>query len=349
VAGKRIVITGATGLLGSHLAEQLLARGERIRALVRPSSDTRWLQQSGVELIEADLNQSATLPAALEGADLVYHCAARVGEWGPWRIFRESILETTTNLLAACRQAGVGRLVHVSSVAVYGHPRHRPGQLFREDEPQGQNLWWWDHYCRAKILAEEAVRRYSGAWTMVRPSWIFGPRDRNALPRVLAALQARRVSIIGKGDNLLNIVYAGDVAEGTIRAAEHPGAVGRAYNLTSEGAITQRGFLDALTAALRLPPIRYRFPLWLAFAGGFLSELIGKAIRLRRPPHFTRYAMALISRPTCFSIDRARQELGWEPRVHPLEGLRRTLDWYTSTHPHALPQLDLAALGQVPC
>src|SRR5262249_30098044 len=150
-----------------------------------------------------------------------------------------------------------------------------------------------------------------------RPSWIYGPRDRTSLPRVLAALQARRVSIIGKGDNLLNIVYASDVAEGTLRAGEHPGAVGRAYNLTSEGAITQRGFIDALTAALRMPPIRYRFPFWLAFPGGFLSEVIGKAIRLRRPPHFTRYAVSLIGRPTCFSIDRARTELGWEPRIHP--------------------------------
>jgi 2-alkyl-3-oxoalkanoate reductase len=330
VAAKINLITGATGLLGSHIAEQLVARGETVRALVRPASDTAFLQGLGVELVEGDLRRPDSLPRALAGADVVYHCAARVGEWGPWRQFQQQIIDTTTNLFAACQRVGVGRVLHVSSIIVYGHPPLRPG-LFTEDEPIGQNLWVWDNYCRAKIRAEETCRAYTGDWTVVRPSWIYGPRDRTTLPRVIKALQAGRVAIIGDGQNLLNIIHAADVAAGAVLAANHPEACGRAYNLSSEGEMTQRVFLGHLTAALGLPPIKRQLPYWFAFWGGFLAEVIGRAIRLGRPPHFTRYAVALIGRPTRFSTERARTQLGWAQRVNVVDGVRETLDWYYRT------------------
>jgi nucleoside-diphosphate-sugar epimerase len=321
------VITGATGLLGSHLAEQLVARGERVRAFVRPTSDTGFLRQLGVELAVGDLHDLESLRRAVGGADVVYHCAARVGDWGPWRAFRREVVEATDNLLDACRAAGVGRVLHVSSIIVYGHPR-AVSERFDEDEPLGQNLWVWDYYCRAKVRAEELCRQYPGALTVVRPSWIYGPRDRTTLPRVLKALDAGRVVQIGPGDNLLNIVYAADVAEGAIRAANHPAAAGRAYNLSSAGEVTQREFLDLLTAALGKPRVTRRVPYRLAFWGGLAAEAVCRALRLRRPPHLTRYAVALIGRSTRYSVERARRELGWQPQVGVHEGVRRTLEWF---------------------
>jgi nucleoside-diphosphate-sugar epimerase len=328
VSVRRNLVTGATGLLGSHVVEHLLARGESVRALVRPGSDTSWLRQRGVELVEGDLNRPDSLPPAMEGADVVYHCAARVGDWGPWRLYQEAIIDATANVLGACERVGVGRLLHVSSINVYGRPQLRPGQLLTEEDRLGQTRWIWDYYCESKIRAEALVQSSPLAWTIVRPSWIYGPRDRNSLPRVIKAVDAGRAAMIGRGDNLLNVVYAGDVADGVVRAATAEVGVRRAYNLASEGAITQKAFLDALTDGLGRPRVRRRFPYWLAFSGGFLAECIGRAIRLRRPPHITRYAVALIGRSTQFSIARARGELGWEPRMPPLEGLRRTLEWY---------------------
>jgi nucleoside-diphosphate-sugar epimerase len=328
VAGKLNVLTGATGLLGSHIAEQLVSRGERVRALVRPGSDTTFLRGLGAELAPGDLRDVASLGRAVAGADVVYHCAAKVGEWGPWADYQDQIINATGNLLDACRAESVGRVLHVSSITVYGHPRLRDGQLFTEDEPLGQNLWSRDYYIRAKLRAEELVRAYPGDATIIRPSWIYGPRDRTTLPRILKALQARRVSLIGSGDNFLNLIYVGDVAEGAVLAANHPGARGRAYNLGSEGELTQRQFLDALTDQLGLPRIRRRIPFRLAFWLGWTSEVIGHAIRIRRPPHITRYAVSLVGRPTQYSTARARTELGWRPRVDAAEGLRRTLQWY---------------------
>jgi nucleoside-diphosphate-sugar epimerase len=337
VAEKLNVVTGATGLLGSHIAEALVARGQRVRALVRPTSDVSFPRGLGVELATGDLHDAESLRRAVDGADVVYHCAARVGDWGPWALYRREVIDATRNLLQACRGAGVGRVLYVSSVTVYGHPRDG-GAPITEDAPLGQRLYWlWDYYCRSKIAAEELARAYGPGAVVVRPSWIYGPRDRNSLPRLMTAFRAGRVRLIGTGDNLLNVVYAADVAEGAILAANHPAAGGRAYNLCSEGELTQRQFLDALTEALGRPPVRRRLPLWLAYAGGFVSEVIGRAIFLKRPPHITRYAVGLVGRPTRFSTARAREELGWRPRVGAREGLRRALDWWQRHTADAVP------------
>jgi nucleoside-diphosphate-sugar epimerase len=325
---KLTAVTGATGLLGSHLTERLLARGHRVRALVRPRSDSAWLRQRGVEVVVGDLGDLASLPRFVEGASTVYHCAARVGDWGPWRLFRQAVLEATTNLVAACRTAQVNRFVHVSSISVYGHPRLGDGEWLSEESPLGVNLWWADHYCRAKILAEEEVRRYPGEWTIVRPSWMYGPRDYNSFPRVVRTVRRGMAFIVGRGDNPLNIVHAADVAEGMFRAGEFSGAAGQAYNLSSEGAITQCEFLNALTDELNLPRVRRHIPFRLAFTGAFLAEAVGRITQRRRPPILTRYAVSLIGRSTRFRIDKAREQLGWQPAVHPLEGLKETLAWY---------------------
>jgi nucleoside-diphosphate-sugar epimerase len=324
---KRNIVTGATGLLGSHVAEHLVARGERVRALVRPGADTAFLRELGVELAVGDLNEPASLRPALDGADVVYHCAALVGEWGPWRLFRQGIIDATANLLDACRAAGAGRVLHVSSVRVYGQAGLGTTPL-TESTPLGKDARVWAYYSAGKIAAERLCQDYPGEWTIVRPSWIYGPRDRRGLPRSIKALKAGRAGIIGRGDNLLNLVHAADVAKGAILAANHPGACRQAYNLCSEGEITQQQFLDTLTDALGLPRLRRHFPYWLAYTGGFLSEVVGKVIRLRRPPHFTRFVVTLVSRPTCYSSAKAREELGWLPNVSPFEGLRQALAWH---------------------
>ena len=322
---KLNLITGATGQLGSHIAELLAERGERVRALVRPSSDTSFLKGRGVELVPGDLHDAESLKRAFDGADIVYHCAARVADWGAWSQFETETVTATRNVLDACRAAKVGRLLHVSSISVYGRPRR--GRLITEDTPLGRRFMWWDYYPRAKLFAENLVRQYDGAWTIVRPSWIYGPRDRISMPRVVPVLRSGKAPIIGSGDNLLNIIFAGDVAAGAILAANHPGAVGQVYNLSSRGEVTQRKLVDTLCDALGLPRVTKRVPFVLAWQMAFWSELFAKLLMKKKPPRITRRVIYLIGRPPLFSIDKARTELGWEPRVPIEEGVKRTLEW----------------------
>ncbi|MCI0684479.1 MAG: NAD-dependent epimerase/dehydratase family protein [Gemmataceae bacterium] len=338
------VITGATGLVGSHIAEQLRGGGERVRALVRRGSDTAFLQSIGVELTEGDLLDPDSVARAVEGADVVYHCAARVSNWGPWSEFERDTATPANNVVAACRRAGQPRLVHVSSISVYGHPTIRPGDSVAEDAPLGQNYWVWDYYARSKVLAEEVARTYAPL-TIVRPSWIYGPRDRITIPRLVPALLGRRVPIIGPGDNFLNLIYAGDVAAGAILAAHHAGAVGQAYNLCSEGEVTQLDMLNAMCDALGIPRITRRVPFGLALRFAFLKEAFAKLLRRREPPTVTRFIVYLVGRRTQYSIDKARRELGWRPHMNIQEGLHRSLTWFHQVAPDVLPSLTLPVLA----
>ena len=330
------LITGATGLVGSHIAEQLRAAGERVRVLVRPGSDTAWLQSLGVEFAEGDLLDQESVVRAVSGADLVYHCAARVSNWGPWPEFERDTVATTTHVVEACRRTRQPKLVHVSSISVYGHPTFRPGEEVTEASPLGQNYWVWDYYARSKVLAEEIARTYPHT-TIVRPSWIYGPRDRTTIPRLVPALLAQRVPVIGPGDNILNIIYAGDVAAGTILAGNHPGGVGQAYNLCSEGEITQRDMLDAMTEALGMPRITRQVPFGLALRWAFLQEAWAKLWRRRDPPTISRFIVYLVGRRTQYSIAKARNDLGWRPRVSIRDGVRQSLLWFQSVAPEQLP------------
>jgi len=330
MASNLNLVTGATGLLGSHIAHALRQRGEPVRVLVRPSSDLAFLRTLDVEIVHGDLLDPASIAKAVAGAGIVYHAAARVGNWGKWRQFRTDVIDTTRNVLDACRVARVGRVLHVSSLFVYGHPRIPVNGWITEVEPHAQHLGFFDYYCRAKEQAERLAQEYGPELTIVRPSWIFGPRDRNGFPRLVKALTSRWVKIIGDGKNLLNMVYAADVADGAIRAANHPGARGQAYHLCSEGAITQQDFFDYVTDALSLPRISKHMSLRFASWGGLLGEVIGRALRWPRPPHASQYGVHLLTRSTRFSIAKARDELGWQPQVSPQEGLRRTVEWFLS-------------------
>jgi nucleoside-diphosphate-sugar epimerase len=325
---KLNVVTGATGLLGSYIAEALVDRGERVRAVVRPSSNTELLSSLGVDLAVGDLTQPESLREPFRGGAVVYHCAAKVGDWGPWSEFYGGIVETTGNVVRACQDANVSRLLHVSSVSAYGRPAG--DSEITEEAPLGQNMWLWDHYCRAKMLTEEEVLPLGNRVTIVRPTWFYGPRDRAVFPRILSTLRSGQGKILGSGDNKLNMVFAGDIADGVILAANDPGSAGEAYNLCGSGEITQRELFDALCDTLGLPPVKRRVSPRVAHHAAFVLEAIFRLLRIRRPPFVTRHGVALISRPTRFSSRKAQDKLGWKPKIDISKGLQRTLDWLTA-------------------
>ena len=323
------LVTGATGQLGSHIVEQLRAAGESVRVLVRPGRDLTFLRQQGAEIVEGDLHDADAVKRAAQGATIVYHSAAKVSDWGPWSEFEKEAVTSTRNVVEACQSAGVSRLLHVSSISVYGHPKVAGGAKITEETPLGQGFWMWDYYPRAKLIAEQIAREYS-ATTTIRPSWLYGPRDRITIPRVIPALMQQKAPIIGSGENYLNIIYAGDVAAGIILAANHPDAIGQAYNMCSEGEVKQKDLLNALTDALSLPRVTKHVPYGLAIRYAFVLEAIAKLLRRSKPPTITRRAIYLIGRSTQYSTQKARAQLGWQPRVNIQEGIRRTLEWFVS-------------------
>ena len=150
------LVTGATGLLGSHIVEKLRAAGEDVRALVRPTSDTRFLDTLGVDKAVGDVTDPESIARALDGVQTVYHSAARVGDWGPWEEFVAITIDGTRNMIEAAARANVQRFLHISSISAYGHVDGE-GLVLDETAPLGQKLYKWSYYSRAKVEAERIV------------------------------------------------------------------------------------------------------------------------------------------------------------------------------------------------
>jgi nucleoside-diphosphate-sugar epimerase len=328
----RDLVTGATGMLGSHIAEKLKARGGQVRALVRPDSDVRFLRTLGVDLIVGDLTDPLSCERAVQGIGVVYHCAAKVGDWGNWNEFKTACLDGTKNLAEASIRAGVGRFLHISSTSAYGHPAEG-GSPIDETAPLGLNFWpVWDYYTRSKVDSERLLWEMAEArklpLTVIRPSWLYGERDRTTLERLVGRLRAGRVPLIGRGDNPLSAIYAGNVADAAILAAGDPGSVGEAYNITHQGQLTQREFLEMFIDALGAPPIRRRISYPLTFAASFLIEAIARTRGQKRPPLITRYAAWLMGRNLSYSTAKAEAKLGWRPAVGNRESIDRSVRWF---------------------
>ena len=324
------MVTGGTGLLGSHIVERLLRRGDRVRALYRAGADTEFLGSLGVEFVEGDLTDPSACARAVRGVDVVYHAAAKVGDWGRWAEFQRGCLDATANIARAALDAKVRRFVHISSTSAYGHPAEG-GPPVDESATLGQNLWrYWDYYTISKVECERLLWALADRLplTVIRPSWLYGERDRTTVARLVSRLRSGKVPTIGPGDNPLSAIYAGDVADAAILAADDPGSVGQAYNVTDQGPITQRAYLDLWAAAAGAGPVRRSISYHGTFAAAFVLEAAYRLVGSPRPPVITRYATWLMGRRLSYSTTKVRERLGWGPSAPYAETIARSIRWY---------------------
>lgn len=332
------LVTGGTGLLGSHVAEQLHRRGRQVRALCRTGSDTAFLKDLGAEIIHGDLTDREVVRRACNGVEVVYHAAARVGDWGPWEDFVRVSVDGTQNLLEEAAAARIRRFLHISSISVYGHVEGE-GQIFDESAPLGVNVHRWSYYTRAKVEAEKRVWAIHASGrmpvTVIRPSWLYGPRDRATLPRLIDSIRRRKLKIIGDGTNRLNVVHAGNVAEAAILAADSDRAVGEAYNCCHDGVLTQRSYFDRIADAIGEPPVTKSVPYRVAYSAAFLMECFGHAFKTKNPPLVTRYAVWLMGRRCFFECKKLKDHVGWSSSVGYAEGIADAVQDFLATNGRA--------------
>lgn len=330
------LVTGATGLLGSHIVEQLRKSGQPVRVLVRAGSDTRFLDSLGVEKALGDVTDAASLAQAMTGVETVYHAAAAVGDWGKWDYFVDVTIEGTRKMLDAAAKAGIKRFLHISSISTYGHPDGE-GLILDETAPMGVNLYKWSYYSRAKVEAEKIAWEYHNRGnvplTVIKPSWLYGPRDRASMPRLIRAIKAGKGKLVGDGSNKLNLTYAGNEAEGCILAATNPKALGQIYNLSNDGIITQAEYFNAVARCIGAKPVTRKVPYKVAYNAAFLMELFGHMTGRKKPPLVTRYAVWLMGRRCFFSSEKARRELNWQPTVGYQEGIEASVKWCLANAP----------------
>jgi len=319
------LVTGAAGFLGRYVVEQLVARGERVRAMVR-RPDTE-LSALGVELVLADLTDRDRVLAACAGCHTIHHVAGLAGVWGPWRDFYDVNVRGTAHILEGCRQHGVRKLIYTSSPSVTFDGTDQCGV----DESAAYPTKWLAHYPHTKALAEQAVlSAHDERQTMtcaLRPHLIWGPRDRHLIPRLIARAKAGQLRRVGDGKNVIDMVYVENAAAAHLAAADHlqPGSPlgGRPYFISQGEPVNCWDWIDQILLRAGLPKLARSISAKRAYQIGAVLETVHRLLGLRREPRMTRFVALQLSTSHYFDISAARRDFGYAPAVSMSDGLDR--------------------------
>ena len=324
------LITGAGGLVGSHLAQECSSRGYQVKALIRPGSDASFLENLGVEVVRGDLSDKSLPPEATQGVDLVFHCAAKVGDWGPIEEYRKVNVEGLRKLLNSLDPTKLQRFVHFSSLGVYEARHHN-----QTDESTPPPELHMDGYTQTKVESEKLALQYHAEKkypvVVLRPGFIYGPRDRTVLPRIMDRLKKKEVKYIGSKSSKMNNIFVENLVQAAFLAVENPKAVGEIFNLTDGTTVTKKEFITTIADGMGLPrPSIFPVPLFLAkwIASSMEKSALKKGAT--SAPKVTRANIKFLGLNLDFSIEKAKKVLGYNPSFTFAQGMKKTLDWYKS-------------------
>lgn len=320
----RALVTGGGGFLGGAIVARLLDRGWEVRSFARGSYAE--LEARGVEVLRGDITDPVAVETAAAGSDVVFHVAARVGVGGPAGPYRAANVGGTSNVIAACRRQGVGRLVFTSSPSVV----HGGGDLAGADESLPYPAHHLAAYPATKAKAERLVLAADGpslATTALRPHLVWGPGDTHLVPGLLARARSGRLRFVGDGSARIDATYVDNAAEAHVLAAERLAAdgapAGRAYFIANGEPVPLRELVNAILATAGLPAVTGTVPYPVAHAAGAVAELAWRLARRSDDPPLTRFVARQLATDHWFDLSAARRDLGYRPEVTTQEGLAR--------------------------
>ncbi len=321
----KALVTGAGGFLGLYIVEQLVARGDEVRAFCRGTYPE--LDRLGVETIRGDVRNRDETITACQGVDVVFHVAAIAGIGMRWRDFYEINTLGTRHVLEGCRKHGVGRLVYTSSPSVTFDGSDQEG--VDESEPYPEQFL--AHYPHSKSIAEREVLEANGTDGLLtcalRPHLIWGPRDRHLIPRLLDRARSGRLRRVGDGKNLVDMIYVENAAQAHLQAADALSdgspVAGRAYFLSQGEPVNCWGWINDILALANIPPVKKSISASATYKLGAVLEGIYRVLGLRGEPPMTRFLATQLSTHHYFDITRARADFGYSPSVSTEEGMHR--------------------------
>ncbi len=330
----RMLVTGGSGFVGSALCRRLHALGHDVIALARRPSP--MLAAAGIRTVIHDLAAPAadsSLAGMFTGVGCVFHTAAHVKMWGPKGAFRAGNIVATDHVIAACREAGVPRLVFTSSPSVVATPAGLRGV----DESQPYPAHFEAFYPETKAAAEQAVLAAHSAelrTIALRPHLIFGPGDTNLVPTILARARAGRLVQVGDGSNLVDLTFIDDCEEahGLAAAAldERPSAGGRAYFISQGTPVPLWGWIARVLELHSVAPVRRKISARLARVLATVAETTWRAGRFKSDPPLTRFLAEEMATDHYFDLSAARRELGYAPSLTVWEATERSFGGATA-------------------
>jgi nucleoside-diphosphate-sugar epimerase len=319
----RVLVTGATGFTGGHLARALAGRGYYVRALVRDLGRAAPLRDAGIDLVEGDLRSDRGLRQACRDVEVVYHIAAMYREAGlKDEVYRAVNAQAVGALVHAAAAERVTRVVHCSTVGVHGDVKRPPAN---EDAPLAPGDIYQQTKLEGERLASEAAAATGMEVVIARPTGIYGPGDRRLL-KLFRGVARRRFIVLGHGRIYYHLTYIDDLIEGFRLCGEVPGAAGRTYILAGGEVTTLDELVGLIAEAAHVAPPRRHLPVWPFWIAGAACEAICAPLGIE-PPLYRR-RVDFFTKSRAFDIARARKELGYAPKTGLREGIRKTLDWY---------------------
>src|SRR5438874_5136755 len=323
----KVLITGATGLLGGHLIKELQQRNEQIRALVLPVENADSLIERGIEVVRGDITDASSLPPAVKDVDLIFHLAGMMAVWRPLADYRLVNVTGSENLYKAAQQAGVRRYIHTSSHTVYGLGY---GRFLIENDPLRPDP---DPYSLTKAEGDRLMRRLMLTSEMetviLRPGTFFGPGDRLHFGRMAQKMKGGKGVIIGRGNNALPFCYVTDVVQGFMLAAYHKNAPGNVYNITNDRPMTQQEIFDAIADDVHGKRPTLHLPYLPIYYGAIVAEKVVARVT-RTKPVVTQLGAMMFGSDNRHSVEKARRELGYEPKVDLRTGITVAAEWFNA-------------------
>lgn len=331
-----ILVTGGRGFLGGAIVRLLSEQGEQVRSLARHHSEE--LDEIGVEQFIGDLTDQTLVDRAVCGCDLVYHVAAKAGVWGRYDDFYRSNVIGTENVITACRQAGVTRLVYTSSPSVVFDGSDMEGI----DEAVPYPDKFHAFYPQTKAMAEQLVLAANDeqlATVALRPHLIWGPGDNHLVPRILERGSRGQLRKVGAGNNLVDTVYIANAARAHLQAAAAlslgSAVAGKVYFIANDEPLPLWDLVNRILAAGNLPPVTRTISSGLAYTAGALLELVYRIFNLPGEPRMTRFVAKELATAHWFDLSAAKNDFGYCPEVSVEEGLRRLQAWLQQESPGA--------------
>lgn len=321
------LITGATGFLGGALTRRLHSMGWDVTALGRNTSKLEQLESEGIRALQIDLKDKNALADACKNQEFVFHCAALPSPWGNFEKFYQANVIGTRNVIHACEENKIKRLVYVSTPSLYFDYKSKINVKETDALPEPVS-----NYAATKLLAEEEIDKAFAnglAAITIRPRALFGPGDTVIFPRLIPRLQSGRLPILGDGENIVDLTYIENVVDALLLCAESPAStLGKKYNISNGEPVKIWKLIERICDELNLPHPTRKISYKTANAAATMLEAIYTLIPTHPEPPLTRISVSMMANNTTLDISAAKNELGYQPKVSIDEGFDLFMKWW---------------------
>ena len=320
----KVLVTGGGGFLGFHIVKQLLQRGDDVTVVGR--NHYPKVEEIGAKSITVDICNLNKLSPYFEGIEEVYHVAALAGVWGDWKTYFKINYIGTENVVTACLDKKVKRLIYTSSPSVVFDGNSQENL----DESISYPKNWLAHYPHSKMLAEKLVLESNSEslrTVALRPHLIWGPGDPHIFPRLIAKAKKGQLAVIGDGKNKVDVIYVENAAKGHLQAATALASTGtpagKAYFIGQDTPVELWKFIQEILDREGIPPIKKQVSFKLAYKLGSAFETFYKLFKIKSEPRMTRFMACQLSQSHYYSHENAKNDFSYDPNISVKEGLDR--------------------------